>query len=352
MRTGIANLPLHTGKAPQWLLNKMSKLAGLIIELVIREYGVNTLIDKLSDPFWFQALGCFLGFDWHSSGLTTTLCFAIKKGIRDREEEFGIFIAGGKGKYALSTPDEIKKYGFKYGFDPSFFIYASRMSAKVDTICLQDGFSLYQHMIIFTPYGEWAVIQQGMNPEVKLARRYHWRGDKNKDFIIEPHSGIVCPKRMQTLNLTARESEPSRSAITAIASEKISGLISEYKKAKQLQMDLKFNYNPNLSLKRFEDAVLRIQDNNPTSFAKIIETQGVGPATVRALALLAHLIYGAEPSFRDPAVYSYAHGGKDGVPYPVNKSYYDRTTKILRDFLNKARPENKIDIKEFLKITI
>jgi hypothetical protein len=352
MKTGIAYLPLHSGKAPEWLLNRMSKLAGLIVELIVREYGGKTLIEKLSDPFWFQALGCFLGFDWHSSGLTTTLCFAIKRGIKYREKELGVFIAGGKGRYALSTPEEIKEYGFKYGFNPSFFIYASRMSAKVDSICLQDGFSLYQHMIVFTPQGDWTVIQQGMNPEIKLARRYHWLGDKNKDFIVEPHSGVICPEKTQVLNLTAQESRPSRTGIASLVKERTSGLVVEYKKAKKLQLGLKFNYNVNLDLKRFEAAIVKIKENNPESFTKIIETPGIGPATVRALTLLAHLIYGAEPSFRDPAVYSYAHGGKDGIPYPVNKNYYDRTAKILRDFLRKAEPESKMDIKEFLKITI
>jgi hypothetical protein len=191
-----------------------------------------------------------------------------------------------------------------------------------------------------------------MNPDVKLARRYHWRGNLYKDFIVEPHSGIICPRKGSVLNLTAKESSEARNAITKLVQLSPDRNLREYKKIKELKMDLKFNYKVNMELRRFESILNRIKEKSPRQFVELIETEGVGPATLRALTLLAHLIYGAEPSFRDPAVYSYAHGGKDGIPYPVNRLRYEQTIRYLNNFLRSADPKNRLDIKEFLKITI
>jgi hypothetical protein len=226
------------------------------------------------------------------------------------------------------------------------------MSAKVDNTCLQDGYSIYQHTFIFTPGGEWAVIQQGMNPNLKLARRYHWRGNSSKDFVDEPHSGVVGPVQKSVLNLVAYESRGVREAIREISSNPTGMVLEEYRKIKELRMGEKFNYRVDMDLKRFERIFASIYERNPQKFVELVELKGVGPSTLRALTLLAHLIYGKEPSFKDPAVYSYAHGGKDGIPYPLNRKLYSATSRILAQFLSRSNPSNRLDIREFLRLSI
>lgn len=351
MRKGIVDLPLHYGKAPAWLMERMIKLSRRIIELIISKYGADRLLDRLADPYWFQSLGNFLGFDWHSSGLTTTLCGAIKEAIRGNEKYFGIIVVGGKGKTSLKTPDEIQFYAEHFAFDPFYFIKVSKISAKVDNSCLQDGYSLYHHTLIFSLSGEWVVIQQGMNTSTAYARRYHWRGNRYKNLIVEPHSGIISNIRhKKVIDLTSNLSNNMRKRILELSKEKPDKNLKELNKIKRLKLTEEFRIYQyeRLDIKRFQNIFYKICDQQPKDFISLLSIEGVGAKTLRALTLLAHLIYGDAPSFKDPAKFSFAHGGKDGIPYRLNCTQYDCTIKIL-DTISKAK--NSF-IKEFLKIEI
>lgn len=226
-RTGVANLPLHYGKAPGWLFERMSALAREIAAFSILEFGAQEFLARLSDPFWFQAFGCVLGFDWHSSGVTTTVCGALKEGLRGREKELGLFVCGGKGAASRKTPTEIETVCDRISLDPVPLVYASRMSAKVDTAAVQDSYQIYHHTFFFTRDAHWCVVQQGMNEKTCLARRYHWLGDSVKDFVCEPHSAICCDSRAETLNMVATESENARKASVIATGENPEALITE-----------------------------------------------------------------------------------------------------------------------------
>ncbi len=357
MKTGIANLPLHYGKAPSWLFQKMKKLAGEIVECIVIENGVENFFQKLSNPFWFQALGCVLGFDWHSSGLTTTVCGALKEGLNKRASDLGIFIAGGKGKASRNTPEEIKNFAEKYSFAPDNFVYASKMSAKVDSNALQDGYAIYHHMIFFTKSGLWNVIQQGMNEITRYARRYHWYSACMKDFVCEPHTAICCDKKNIVLNMVAVESKNARETTTFLAREKPSKIIKEVIKiqesnifsreyanqlplpgileSKQLKLTLPTRHY--INLKRLNSVLIKTFERKPENFEQLLGTEGVGPKTIRALALISEIIYGNTLSFEDPARFSFAHGGKDGTPYPVDRENYEKSIEIIRRALQKAK---------------
>lgn len=346
-RTGYADLPLHYGRAPAWLFDLMKKLAREISIIIAEEFGPEELLRKLSDPAWFQAFGCVLGFDWHSSGLTTTALGALKEGLKGTEKDLGIFIAGGKGKTSRQTPEEIEKFCNKYSIRlPSIpypsslnpLVYASKMAAKVDNTALQDGYQLYHHVFIFTKSGTWAVIQQGMNPEIHYARRYHWLSEGVKSFVNEPHKGIICDQRGKPLNMVAQEAEDARKASTELSHEKPEKLIAELKKIKSIVLPkthevLIAEINPD----RLFNSFLKAYERNPNNFEQLLFTEKVGPKTIRALALLSDLIFKAKPSFRDPATYSFAHGGKDGHPYPVDQKTYQTSINVLHDALNKAK---------------
>ena len=338
MRTGSVDLPLHTGQCPPWLFERMTKLSRAILVLLVREQGRQAVLTKLADPFWFQALGCLLGFDWHSSGLTTTVCGALKEASRGCERELGIFIAGGKGKTALKTPQDIFNYADKYALSSSAekLVYASRMSAKVDNTAVQDGYQLYHHTFIFTTQGNWAVVQQGMNTGAKRARRYHWLGDKVDDFVNEPHAAICCDRKEKTvLNLVARESEENRSTVAALTSLAPEAVTREYT---QLVLPSRHSlYEEHLRPSSLERVLVQTYERHPQGFEALLSIKGVGPKTVRALSLLAELAYGKRPSYTDPAKFSFAHGGKDGYPYPVNRATYDRTTDILEQAIKEAK---------------
>lgn len=338
-RTGIADTPLHGGKAPRWLFDRMQALAGQIACAIVEEFGPQELLRRLSDPFWFQALGSVLGFDWHSSGLTTTVCGALKAGIRGLEKELGFFVAGGKGKASLRTPAEIATFGEALEVDPSGLVRASRMSAKVDNAALQDGFTLYHHVIFFTSDGQWAVVQQGMNEASRYARRYHWLGEGLESFTCEPHSGIWASRREENvLNLVARESEETRRAVVDLSCQAPERLLRELGKAQHLRMPERHEIlRADIDSKRLYRTLLASYEVQPGTFEDLLGVRGVGPRTLRALAFLAEIVYGAQPSFRDPARFGYAHGGKDGHPYPVDRATYDRSIEILRSAVERAR---------------
>ena len=337
-RTGIANLPLHYGKAPAWLFGRMRKLARAIILIMAEEEGPEEIIRRLSDPFWFQAFGCALGFDWHSSGLTTTVCGALKAGLKGTERDTGLYICGGKGTVSRKTPDEIRSYSSKIPVDGEELVYASRLSAKVDNTALQDGYQLYQHSFLFTSRGSWAVIQQGMNEETGYARRYHWMKEGMRSFVSEPHRAICCDRRGETLNLTARESSRARDGIVEITRLTPVETLTELKTITRLDLPPRHNILPrDLLSTRMINLVRRLEEERPDSFESALLVQGLGPKSMRALNLLSELIYGTRAATRDPARYSFAHGGKDGIPFPVEREVYDRSISLLEEMLDKSR---------------
>ncbi|MGQ9602419.1 MAG: DUF763 domain-containing protein [Candidatus Bipolaricaulia bacterium] len=344
MHTGTAELPLHYGETPRWLFERMRELARQIALLMVDEFGPIGLMERLSDPFWFQALGSLLGFDWHSSGLTTTTGAALKEGIRGLERELGLFIAGGKGATSRKAPQEIVSWGPELRVDPAELVYASRMSAKVDNSALQDGYQIYHHLFIFDREGHWAVVQQGMNEQTGYARRYHWLRGLRPDFnfVEEPHSAICCDRRGEALNLVSKESSEARQVTTELACERPERLAKELERLKVQGQGLSLPPRHQLLLQdihpeRLEKIFLKTYERQPEGFEALLSLEGVGPKTVRALALLSELVYGAELDWRDPARYSFAHGGKDGHPYPVDRRGYDRTIEVLRRAIEEAK---------------
>lgn len=337
-RTGTADLPLHYGRSPRWLFERMKMLAREIVISIISDSGCEELLRKISDPLWFQALGCVMGFDWHSSGLTTTVCGAIKEGIKGLEKELGFFVAGGKGKVSLRTPLEILEWGDNLKTDPNSLVYASRMAAKVDSAALQDGFQLYHHCFMFSSSGKWVVIQQGMNEVTGYARRYHWISEKLDNFVCEPHSAICSNWRGEGLNMVAKESEKARLACTELSKNPPSRIIKEIQKIDSLKLPSAHTF-PILTTRphQLEKSLQVIHERSPENFEQLLGIKGVGAKTIRALALVSDLVYGAKPSFKDPATYSFAHGGKDGHPYPVDKKTYDETILSLHKFLQEAK---------------
>lgn len=337
-RTGTALLPLHGGKAPAWLFARMTRLSAGITEAIVHEYGPREVLLRLSDPYWFQAFGCVLGFDWHSSGVTTTVCGALKEGLKGRSHALGLFVAGGKGKSSRKTPEELEEIGGAIGLDTRPQIYASRISAKVDNNAVQDGYQLYHHSFFLCADGSWAVIQQGMNGVNRYARRYHWLSEKVRDFVCEPHAAICGPREEAVLNLVAGESEPSRRSIRELACAPAEQLLTEVKKLQALDLPARHHVAvQDIHPKRLHKILLSTYERQPEHFEALLGMPGVGPKTIRALALISELVYGNEASVKDPARFSFAHGGKDGHPYPVNRTVYDRSIELLRQAVEAAR---------------
>lgn len=335
-RSGTMLMPLHYGKAPAWLFERMTVLAREICLVIVTEYGRDELLRRLANPFWFQAFGCVLGFDWHSSGLTTTVCGALKEGLKPVSYELGLFVAGGKGKTSRQTPLEIEKISEQIGTDAKKLVYASRMSAKVDSAAVQDGYQLYHHTFVFTTDNRWTVIQQGMNELNRYARRYHWLSD-NLNFVCEPHAAVCCDITTPTLNLVAHESKQTQVIATELSKEKPERLVQKVKHLANImpahhRIDLQ-TLNP----ERLKLVFLKTYERQPENFETLLGMPGVGAKTLRALSLIAELVYGAAPSWRDPARYSFAHGGKDGHPYPVNCQIYDRSIELLHTALKLAK---------------
>jgi len=341
MRTGTAHLPLHGGRAPRWLFGRMVSLSREIVRVLVEEYGPREVLARVSDPHWFQALGCVLGFDWHSSGLTTTTTGALKEAVKGREADIGLFVAGGKGAASRKTPAEIIAHGERHAIatPADRLVYASKLSAKVDNTAVQDGYQLYHHTFFFVPSGEWAVVQQGMNDANGYARRYHWLSMGVEDFVNEPHAAICSERRGQlVLNLVAEESDEARRASALLAAEPPDKLAGELRKAQELELPARHHIiAADLRPESFERTLAKVYEQPPEDFESLLATQGVGPKTIRALALIADLIYGAKASVRDPATFSFAHGGKDGIPYPVDRPTYDRSIEVLKAAVDKAK---------------
>ena len=338
MRTGIANLPLHGGKAPRWLFERMTQLAREIACHVIAEHGPQEMLLRLADPYWFQAFGCVLGFDWHSSGVTTTACGALKEGIKGLEHELGLYAAGGKGAASRKTPAQITAACERLGHDPEPLVQASRLSAKVDNTALQDGYQLYHHSFFFTRDGQWSVVQQGMNDGNGMARRYHWVSAGLESFVVEPHAAICCDRRETALNLVDRDSEAAREAITAITREPDRDVANAIAALPTLNMPRHHLLDAaDIRPAQLQKVLVQTWENPPEDFQALLATKGLGPKSLRALALVAELIYGRRAATRDPAAYAFAHGGKDGTPYPVHRERYDQTIDTFRTALQQAR---------------
>jgi len=350
-KTGIAELPLHGGKAPPWLVSRMRRLAREIVTILIDEYGEDEFLRRLSDPYWFQSLGCVLAYDWHSSGLTTVTTAVLKHVIDSGEHHLAA--AGGKGKFSRRTPKEIEQIGKTFGFSEDqvhSLQYASRMSAKIDNTAIQADSPLYHHAFFVTQEGKWAVIQQGMNVQDRTARRYHWLSEHVESFVNEPHDAILADKfRNRVLNMTARESEEARKVSTDLVKDDPRKLRRDFKSvlpprqktlsrwlvgregeervARILTMPRRMNW----------EALRQAYELQPKNFEELLSIEGIGPATVRGLALISEIIYGAEPSWKDPAKFSFAFGGKDGVPYPVNRKAMDEAWHILKSAVEEAK---------------
>jgi len=368
-RVGIATVPLDYGKCPLWLFERMKRLSRGIITAIVEEFGPEEFLRRISDPIWFQSLGCVLAFDWNSSGLTTTVMGAIKEGVRGLEDDLGFFVCGGKGKTSRKTPDQIQNWGEFLGLSLNQIddlIYASRLSAKVDTSCIQDGFQIYHHNLIFTKKGDWSIIQQGMSTKLRQARRYHWLSSNVEDFIEEPHSGIISDTIVKPLNLTAKKSKENKEISASLVEEEPENFLKNLKKIlkkperpliqKQRFGDVtsielynkEFFWHPvceeKFDLRRLEKTIFLASERKPKNFEQLLTTRGVGPKTIRALSLVSEIIYGKKPSYEDPARYSFAHGGKDHTPFPVDRKIYDKTIEVLERGIKRS----KISYKEKL----
>ena len=330
----------------------MVLLARELVIYMVREFGAPEVLRRLSDPYWFQAFGCVLGFDWHSSGVTTTVCGAVKEGIKDIDVEIGLFAAGGKGAASRKTPAQVVAACERIGRDPAPLVYASRMSAKVDNTAVQDGYQLYHHAFFFTSAGEWCVVQQGMSDATRLARRYHWLSPHLQSFVDEPHHAVCCDIRQETLNLVARENAGVRSASAELASQPPSVTLDALAKVPELRMPVRHTLFPELDVPQthLRRILLTTYEQAPPDFESLLGIPGVGPRTVRALALASELVHGTPASLRDPARFAFAHGGKDGTPFPVDRPTYDRTIEILGKALNAASVDRSEKVKAFRRL--
>jgi hypothetical protein len=354
-RTGIANLPLHGGKAPKCLFNRMVSLSKGITQIIILEYGKKDFLKRISDPFWFQALSCVLGFDYHSSGTTTVVCGALKKAINP--SELGIAIAGGKGKNSRNTPKEIEEVGEIYNFSTKKIEelkYSSKIAAKVDNTAIQDGHNLYHHNFFLSEDGYWTVIQQGLNNDTNYARRYHWFSDQVDSYICEPHDGIVGNKsNLQVLDMVSKNSSSCQKTCVDLVCDNPRHLLSDWLQLTKIQSQTTLDdwQNSNKKHNKIEyldmprsinwNKMKEIYDFQPKNYEELIGVKGIGPRTVRALALISDLIYGEKPSWHDPVKYSFAVGGKDGVPYPVDRKAMDESIEIIKSGINQAKIDNK-----------
>ena len=347
-RTGSADLPLHGGRVPPWLAERMASLGGIVTQAIVHHYGRDEFLERLANPFWFQSFGSVMGMDWHSSGITTTVIGALKRGLKPLQDELGIHVCGGRGKHSRRTPDELARLGERKGFDAAPLTRASRLVAKVDSAAVQDGFDLYLHGFFVTDDGKWTVVQQGMNGDKRQARRYHWHSENLRSFVDQPHSAIEGPSQGEIVNLTDRRAERSRTAqIKLISDLGPEGIIREYEAMTGQvvsQLELPHLIMPahhdvrssDVFTRRLHGTLAAAADNGPLDFPDLLLTPGVGARTVQSLAMVAEVVHGAPFRFRDPARFSLAHGGKDRHPYPVPIKIYDETIRVLKSAVEQA----------------
>lgn len=336
--TRYADLPLHYGRVPPWLAERMSRLGGAIIEAVMMDYGRAEVLARMSDPAWFQSLGCVLGMDWHSSGITTSVMGALKKALNPKFNELGIYICGGKGKYSKQTPFELLQLAERTGLDGDALVRSSKLSAKVDNTAIQDGFQLYLHSFVVSKEGDWSVIQQGMNDSNGMARRYHWNSAQLQSYTKEPHTFIYGQNQGEILNLTHAAADATKQGMMEIVKEDPSLIMREaVKMVMPSHHDVRAE---DVDLKRLGSVLALAHEKQVENFDSLLLLQGVGPRTLQSLTLVSEVIHGTPSRFSDPARFSFAHGGKDGHPFPVPTKTYDHTIEILRNSLEKAKLGN------------
>ncbi|ADY51691.1 protein of unknown function DUF763 [Pseudopedobacter saltans DSM 12145] len=337
-RSGIADLPLHYGHVPKWLAERMAKLGLAITEAIITDFGKDEYLKRMSDPFWFQSLGCVLGMDWHSSGITTSVLGALKSAINPLSKELGIYFCGGKGKFSRNTPHELLVYGEKNGLNSSELIRSSKLVAKVDNTAIQDGHQLYLHSFIVSNTGEWTVVQQGMHDTNSSARRYHWHSKDFQSFTEKPHAGICGTNQGLILDMTAVDSKPAKTAVMNMTTEKPNHLLAEISHlVMPKHHDVK---SKDVDLKRLGAMLWLAHEKQPKDFDELLLLEGLGPRTLQSLALVSEVIYGTPTRFQDPARFSFAHGGKDGHPFPVLTKVYDETIDVLTKAITQSKLGN------------
>lgn len=335
MSRSYADLPLHYGHVPPWLARRMSLLGGAIVEAIATYHGNGEVLRRLSDPCWFQALGCVLGMDWHSSGITTSVMGALKKSVNPLSKELGIYICGGKGRYSRETPAELRGIAELTGLPGEALVRSSKLSAKVDNTAVQDGYQLYLHSFIVTGQGEWAVIQQGMNDANGMARRYHWHSATMPSYTETPHTFIYGHNQGQILNLTDKAAAPTKNGLVQLVQEDPARMMPEIRK-----LVMPFHHDvraADVDLKRLGSVLAAAHERNLHDFDSLLLLEGVGPRTLQSLTLVSEVIYGTPSRFTDPARFSFAHGGKDGHPFPVPTKVYDETIRVLKDAVDKAK---------------
>ena len=334
-RSGFADLPLHGGRVPQWLAERMTKLGTAITENIVRDYGTSAFLSRLSDPFWFQALGAVMGMDWHSSGITTSVMGALKRGLAPKADELGLYLCGGRGRFSRNTPAELRLLGDRHGFDGETLVRTSRLTARIDNNAIADGFQIYLHNFVLAADGEWAVVQQGLNDPNGLARRYHWHSATVEDFVAEPHTGIVGENQGTIMNLVDTKARPAQKALLEIAHERPDKTLSA---ARHLKLPRYHEVREkNVDLKRLGAVLAVAYERELHDFAELLLLENLGPRTLQSLALVAEVVHGAPSRFDDPARFSFAHGGKDGHPFPVPLKTYDQSINFLRTALDAAK---------------
>jgi len=334
-RSGIADLPLHGGSVPKWLADRMTLLGTAIVENVVLHYGAAAVLSRLADPFWFQSLGCVMGMDWHSSGITTSVLGALKRGLNPRSHELGLYVCGGRGRHSRHTPDELRGYAEKTGLDGELLVRSSRLAARVDNNAIADGFQIYLHGFVLSASGEWTIVQQGLNEQSGFARRYHWHSATVRDFTLEPHTAIVGENQGQIMNLVAAPAAPAQQAILEVMR---SGPDSALENLRKLTMPARHDVRAaDVDLNRLGAVLAAAYERDFHDFAALLLLEKLGPRTLQSLALVAEIVHGTPTRFTDPARFSFAHGGKDGHPFPVPLKTYDQTIDLLRRSLEGAR---------------
>ncbi|MCC6862168.1 MAG: DUF763 domain-containing protein [Bryobacterales bacterium] len=347
-RSGIADLPLHGGRVPLWLAERMTRLGTAISESILLQYGRPELLSRLSDPFWFQVLGCVMGMDWHSSGITTSVLGALKRGLNPRAHELGIYICGGRGRHSRKTPDELRAIGERTGLDGDRLARTSRLTARIDNNAIADGFQLYLHSFILSREGEWAVVQQGMNGAGGTARRYHWHSPSVRDFTCRPHTGIVGEHQGTIMNLVDAQAGPARDALVAITRQPPENVLRE---ARALRAPPHHDVRAeNVDLNRLGAVLAAAYERELRDFASLLLVENLGPRTLQSLALIAEVVHGTPTRFSDPARFSFALGGKDGHPFPVPLKTYDESIAVLRSALDAARAGDSEKLDGFARL--
>ena len=334
-RSGIADLPLHGGRVPPWLAERMTRLGTAITEAIVYDYGTSAFLSRLSDPFWFQALGAVMGMDWHSSGITTSVMGALKRGLGPQADELGLYICGGRGRFSRNTPNELRAIANRRGFDGESLVRTSRLTARVDNNAIADGFQIYLHSFVVTQSGEWAVVQQGLNDRSGMARRYHWHSAAVTDFVAEPHTGIVGENQGTIMNLVDAAAGPAQDAMLNVAREhpdKALGAVRHLSLPRHHEVR-----SEDVDLKRLGAVLAVAYERDLHDFAELLLLEKLGPRTLQSLALVAEVVHGAPSRFNDPARFSFAHGGKDGHPFPVPLKTYDESLNFLRSALDRAK---------------